>query len=79
MHEVYCKFIVLMQTAKKSGNCTTGIPYTQTRKTGHCTGQPETRGRILGSDWDKRLKSFPTCYSQSPLLTDEQKWCETGL
>ncbi len=24
--------------------------------------------RILGSNWDKSLKSFPPCYSQSPLL-----------
>jgi hypothetical protein len=28
------------------------------------------RGRILGHYWDKSLKSFPPCYSQSPLLTD---------
>jgi hypothetical protein len=28
------------------------------------------RGRILGRNWDKSLKSFPPCYSQSPLLTD---------
>ncbi len=27
-------------------------------------------GRILGGNWDKRLKSFPPCYSQSPLLKD---------
>ncbi len=41
-------------------------------------------GRILRRNWDKSLKSFPPCYSQSPLLTDftpppEQKWFETGL
>ncbi len=40
-------------------------------------------GRILGRNWDKSLKSFPPCYSQSPLLTDftplEQKWFEAGL
>jgi hypothetical protein len=30
----------------------------------------ENRGRILGRNWDKSLKSFPPCYSQSPLLTD---------
>jgi hypothetical protein len=30
----------------------------------------ETRGRNLGRNWDKSLKSFPPCYSQSPLLTD---------
>ncbi len=29
-----------------------------------------TRGRILGRNWDKSLKSFPPSYSQSPLLTD---------
>ncbi len=29
----------------------------------------EWRGRILGRNWDKSLKSFPPCYSQSPLLT----------
>jgi hypothetical protein len=28
------------------------------------------RGRILRRNWDKILKSFPPCYSQSPLLTD---------
>ncbi len=28
------------------------------------------RGRILGRNWDKSLKSFPPCYSQSPLQTD---------
>jgi hypothetical protein len=28
------------------------------------------RGRILGRNWDKGLKSFPPFYSQSPLLTD---------
>ncbi len=26
-------------------------------------------GRILGRNWDKSLKVFPACYSQSPLLT----------
>jgi hypothetical protein len=29
-----------------------------------------SRGRILGRNRDKNLKSFPPCYSQSPLLTD---------
>ncbi len=29
-----------------------------------------TGGRILERNWDKSLKSFPSCYSQSPLLTD---------
>ncbi len=28
------------------------------------------RGRILGRNWDKSLKSSPPCYSQSPLLKD---------
>ena len=28
-----------------------------------------SRGRILGRNWDKSLKSFLPCYSQSPLLT----------
>jgi hypothetical protein len=28
------------------------------------------RGRIIGRNWDKSLKSFPPCYSQSPLLMD---------
>jgi hypothetical protein len=31
--------------------------------------QIQHRGRILGHNWDKSLKSFPPCYSQSPLLT----------
>ncbi len=26
------------------------------------------RGRTLGCNWDKGLKSFPPCYTQSPLL-----------
>jgi hypothetical protein len=49
-----------------------------------------TRGRILGHNCNKSLKSFPPCYSQSLLLTDftppplspthlEQKWFETCL
>jgi hypothetical protein len=29
-----------------------------------------TRGRILRRNWDKSLKSFPSCYSQSPLRTN---------
>ncbi len=29
-----------------------------------------TRGRILGRNWDKVLKSFPLWYSQSPILKD---------
>jgi len=28
------------------------------------------RGRILGRNWNKSLKSFPPCFSQSPLLRD---------
>ncbi len=36
------------------------------------------RGWILERNWDKSLKSFPPCYSQSSSLT-EQKWFETGL
>jgi hypothetical protein len=50
---------------------------------------PICRGLILGRNWDKSLKSFPPCYSQSSLLTGillplpppppEQKWFETGL
>jgi hypothetical protein len=43
-----------------------------------------SKGRILGRHWFKSPKSFPPCYSLSPLLTDftpslEQKWFETGL
>ncbi len=29
-----------------------------------------SRGRILRRTWDKSLKSFPPCYSKSPLLAD---------
>jgi hypothetical protein len=29
----------------------------------------ESRGRILERNWYRSLKSFPPCYSQSPLLT----------
>jgi hypothetical protein len=49
----------------------------------------ETRGQILGRNWDKSLKSVPPCFLQSPLQTDfnpltpppplEQKLFETGL
>ncbi len=57
-------------------------------KTGALVLYYSTRGRILGRNWDKSLKSFPPCYSQSPLQMDlppppptpqEQKWFETGL
>jgi hypothetical protein len=42
---------------------TTGFPLRE---------NPEdfSKGRILGRSWDKGLKSFPPCYSQSPLLMD---------
>ncbi len=30
----------------------------------------DTRGRIHRRNWDKSLKRFPPCYSQSPLLID---------
>jgi hypothetical protein len=30
----------------------------------------ETGGGILGGNPDRSLKSFPPCYSQTPLLTD---------
>jgi hypothetical protein len=42
-------------------------------------------GRILGRNWDKSLRVFPLCFSQSRLLrisiprTLEQKCIETGL
>jgi hypothetical protein len=29
-----------------------------------------SEAEFLGRKWDKSLKSFPPCYSQSPLLTD---------
>ncbi len=29
-----------------------------------------SRDRILRRSWDKSLKSFPLCYSQSPLIKD---------
>ncbi len=46
-----------------------------------------SEAKFLGECWDKSLKSFPTCYSQSPLLTDflpplplpPVKWFESGL
>jgi hypothetical protein len=37
-----------------------------------------TRGRILECNWDKSLKSFPPCYSQSPLLMDIPPAPHTG-
>ncbi len=48
---------------------------------------PSCWGQILGRNSDKSLKSFPPCYSQSPLLMDlttpppplEQKWFATGF
>ncbi len=43
-------------------------------------GAAQCRGRILGHNWDKSLKCFPPCYSQSPILRDfiphQQKWFE---
>ncbi len=35
-----------------------------------CPGTHQSRGWIPGRNLDKSLKSFPPCYSQSPLLTD---------
>jgi hypothetical protein len=35
-----------------------------------CEKEDGTRGLILGRKWDRSLKSFTLCYSQSPLLTD---------
>ncbi len=32
-----------------------------------CLVGVEVQSRILGRNWDKSLKSFPSCYSQSPL------------
>ncbi len=46
---------------------------------------PVTRGRILGRNWDKSLKSIPPCCLQSTLLTGftltpfEKKWFELKL
>ncbi len=40
------------------------------------------RRRILGRNWDKSLKSFRLCYSQSPILTDfttPLPWPKSGL
>ncbi len=51
-------------------------------------GAREIGGRILGSNLDKSLKSFPPCYSQSPILKDfttpppplsKSAWYETVL
>ncbi len=39
----------------------------------------ETRGRILGRNWDKSLESFHPCYSQSPLLTVPPPLSKSGL
>ncbi len=47
-----------------------------------------TEAKSLDVTWTKVLKSFPPCYSQSPLLPElspppphplEQRWFETGL
>jgi hypothetical protein len=38
--------------------------------TGSTMCSEQFRGRILGRNWDKSLKSFPPCYSQSSLLMD---------
>jgi hypothetical protein len=39
-----------------------------------------SRGWILGRNWDKSLKIFPPCYSQSPLLKDFiPPWSKSGL
>ncbi len=36
-------------------------------------------GRILGRKRDKSLRSFPPCYSQSPLLTDFETVCNVNI
>ncbi len=36
-------------------------------------------GRILGRNRDKSLKSFPPCYSQSPLLTGFETVCNVNI
>ncbi len=67
-----------------------GIEFTIIKRQGHIGGFPEGIakgywGRILRRNWDESLKSFPPCYSLSPLLTEypptplEQKWFETGF
>ncbi len=33
-------------------------------------------GVILGRNWDKSFKSFPPCYSQSPLLLRPPSWAK---
>ncbi len=35
-----------------------------------CSRKKEQRPNSLGLNWDKSLKSFPPCWSQSPRLTD---------
>ncbi len=47
----------------------------------HCLRCYEFGSRILGRNWDKSLKSFPPCYSQSPLLkhfTPLSPWVKVG-
>ncbi len=47
----------------------------------HCLRCYEFGGRILGRNWDKSIKSCPSCYSQSPLLkhfTPLPPWVKVG-
>jgi hypothetical protein len=40
------------------------------KRTGTWSNPDDSRGQILGRDWEKSLESFSPCYSQLPLLTD---------
>ncbi len=43
-------------------------PHFRMVSSGNCT--VTFWGRIFGRNWDKSLRTFPRCYSLSPLLTD---------
>ncbi len=55
---------------------------TKEGREGQCVCIKVYRGRILGRNGDKSLKSFPPCYSLSSLLTDftpPSPWSKIGL
>ncbi len=84
----YSFFVRCMLSSRPSGE-TKKVPHRTLQYSKHrgraIRHKNPTRGRILGHNWDKSLRSFSPCYSQSPILQKrilrpppppplEQKW-----
>ncbi len=57
-----CKIYLCLTVSK--------TPFDERQYNGSDLDPSCTRGLILRRNWDQSLKSFPPCYSQSPLLSD---------